>query len=69
MITFEEVIGTLKVYEDKLKYCSIKIEEKALSAKAFGKSKKKDLDNSHSSGRGHRRGRNRGPKRAASKLM
>ena len=50
-ITLDEVIGTLKVHEDKLKARMVKREEKALLAKAFIKEKKKDHDPSN--GRGH----------------
>ena len=57
MITLEEVIGTLKVHEDKLKARMVKREEKALLAKAFIKEKKKDHDPSNGRGRGRGRGR------------
>ena len=57
-ITLEEVIGTLKVHEDKLKARMVKREEKALLVKAFIKEKKKDHDPSN--GRGPGRGRGRG---------
>ena len=57
-ITLEEVIGTLKVHEDKLKARMVKREEKALLAKAFIKEKKKDHDPLN--GRGGGRGRSRG---------
>ena len=59
-ITLEEVIGTLKVHEDKLKARMVKREEKALLAKAFIK-EKKDHDplNSRYRGRGRGRGRRR----------
>ena len=60
MITLEEVIGTLKVHEDKLKARMIKREEKALLVKAFIKEKKKDHDPSNSRGHGRGRGRGRG---------
>ena len=59
-ITLEEVIGTLKVHEDKLKACMVKREEKALLAKAFIKEKKKDHDPSNGRGCGQGRGRGRG---------
>ena len=59
MITLEEVIGTLKVHEDKLKARMVKREEKALLAKAFIKEKKKDHDPSNGTGRGQGRGRGR----------
>ena len=57
-ITIEEVIGSLKVHEDKLKARMVKREEKALWAKVFIKEKKKDHDplNVRGRGRGHGRG-------------
>ena len=51
-ITLEEVIGTLKVHEDKLKARMVKREEKSLLAKAFIKEKKKDHDPSNGRGCG-----------------
>ena len=60
MITLEEVIGTLKVHEDKLKAHMVQREEKALLAKAFIKEKKKDHDPSNGKGRGRGHGRGRG---------
>ena len=51
-ITLEEVIGTLKVHEDKLKARIVKREEKALLAKSFIKEKKKDHDPLNGKGRG-----------------
>ena len=59
-ITLEEVIGTLKVHEHKLKARMVKREEKALLAKAFIKKKKKDHDPSNGKGRGRGRGKGRG---------
>ena len=59
-ITLEEVIGTLKVHEDKLNARMVKREEKALLAKAFIKEKKKDHDPSNGRVRGRRHGRGRG---------
>ena len=59
-ITLEEVIGTLKVHEDKLKACMVKREEKALLAKAFIKEKKNDHDPSNGRGRGRGCDRGRG---------
>ena len=56
-ITLEEVIGTLKVHEDKLKAHMVTREEKALLAKAF--IKEKDHDPSNGKGRGRGRGRGR----------
>ena len=53
VITLEEVIGTLKVHEDKR-------EEKALLAKAFIKEKMKDHDPSNDRGQGQGRGRGHG---------
>ena len=52
MITLEEIIGTLKVHEDKIKAHSIKKEEKAFLAKAFIKDKKRNLDSLSSRGCG-----------------
>ena len=59
-ITLEEVIGTLKVHEDKLKARMVKREEKALLAKTFIKEKKKDHDPSNGRGPGQGRGKGRG---------
>ena len=57
-ITLEEVMGTLKVHEDKIKARLVKREEKALLEKAFIKDKKKDFDSSTGRGRGRSHGRN-----------
>ena len=56
-ITLKEVIGTIKVHEDKLKARMVKREEKALLAKAFIKEKKKDYYPLNGRGRGQGRGR------------
>ena len=63
-LTLDEVLGSLKIHEDKLKDRSVKREEKALLARALGKLKKKEDDSSH--GRGGGRGRNRGRGRGRS---
>ena len=60
MITLEEVIGTLKLHEDKIKARLVRREEKSLLAKAFIKEKKKDYDSSNDRGRGRGRGKGRG---------
>ena len=59
-ITLEEVIGTLKVHEDKLKARMVKREEKSLLTKPFIKEKKKDHDPSNVRGHGLGCGRGRG---------
>ena len=59
MITLEEVIGTLKVHEDKIKTRSAKREDKALLAKAFIKDKVYDFSNGRGHGRGCGKGRDR----------
>ena len=56
-IILEEVIGTLKVHEGKLKARMVKREEKALLAKDFIKEKKKNHDPLNGRGRGQGRGR------------
>ena len=60
-ITLEDVIGTLKVQEDKFKARLVKRKEIALLAKALIKDKKKlfDSSNSRGQGKGHGRGRSR----------
>ena len=45
-LTLNEVLGSLKIHEDKLKDRSLKGEEKALLARALGKLKKKEDDSS-----------------------
>ena len=61
-LTLDEVLGSLKIHEDKLKDRSVKREEKALLAWALGKLKKKEDDSSHGKerGRGRNIGRGRG---------
>ena len=63
-LTLYEVLGSLKIHEDKLKDRSVKRKEKALLARALGKLKKKEDDSSRGRGRG--RGRNRGRGRGRS---
>ncbi|CAA6674327.1 unnamed protein product [Spirodela intermedia] len=58
-LTLDEVIGSLKINEDKLKDRSTKTEEKALLTRAFGKSEKKEDDNSRGRGTSCSRGRGR----------
>ena len=43
-LTVDEVLGSLKIHEDKLKDRFVKREEKALIARALGKLKKKEDD-------------------------
>ena len=63
-LTLDEVLGSQKIHEDKLKDRFAKREEKSLLARALGKLKKKEDDSSH--GRGRRRGKNRGRGRGRS---
>ena len=57
MQTLDEVVGSLKIHEDKMNDRSAKREAKALLARALGKMKKKDDDSSQGRGRGRGRGR------------
>ncbi|XP_078437386.1 uncharacterized protein LOC144707943 [Wolffia australiana] len=58
----EEVVGSLKIYEEKLQDRVSRREEQVLLAKALGKSKKPSLEGSfgRARGRGRSRGRGRG---------
>lgn len=62
-LSVDEIIGTLKIHEDKFWDWSIKREEKVLMAHALGKNKKIDSTKSsqlRGKGRGHSKGRGRG---------
>ena len=64
-LTLDEVLGSLKIHEDKLKDKFLKREEKALLARALGKLKEKEDDSSHGNGRGGGRNRGRGRGRSS----